>query len=177
MSKIERTKERIKQTGEVFTPLPLVDEILGKLDPSVWAPDKTFIDNSCGDGNFLVRVIAWKIWKGSTAQQALETTYGVDLMEDNVSHARSRILTNAYAAERNKIHSNDLLSHLTHEDERMIGMSAGHDEFAKQYNSIVTRNIVRHDALTYDYSFGEQEYTEEQLDAFEVRLKELGIEF
>lgn len=48
MSKITRTKERVKQTGEVFTPLPLVDEILSKLDDSVWAPEKTFIDNSCG---------------------------------------------------------------------------------------------------------------------------------
>jgi len=175
---VKRSKERIKQTGEVFTPLPLVDEILDKLDASVWKPKKTFIDNSCGDGNFLVRVIAYKISKGSTAKQALETTYGVDLMEDNVSHARARVIANAYAAQQWKKQSDEPLPHLTHEEERAIGMSKGHDAFAKKYNDIVVKNIVCHDALTYDYSFGEPaEYTEEQLDAFEARLKELGIEF
>ena len=176
MAKITRTKERVKQTGEVFTPLPLVDEILDKLDASVWDPAKTFIDNSCGDGNFLVRVIAYKIAKGSTPQQALETTYGVDLMEDNVSHARERVLANAFAAQQWKKQSDDIHPHLPHEEERAIGMSKGHDAFAKKHNAIVTRNIVCHDALTYDYSFG-QEYTDEQLDEFERKLKEMGIEF
>lgn len=177
MSKIERTKERVKQTGEVFTPLPLVDEILSKLPEENWLPEKTFIDNSCGDGNFLVRVIAWKIHKGSSVDQALKTTYGVDLMGDNISHARARVLANAYAASQWKKQSDDLLPHLTHEEERAIGMSKGHDKFAKKHNATVVKNIVCHDALTYDYSFGEQEYTEEELDEFEARLKELGIEF
>lgn len=177
---IKRTKERIKQTGEVFTPLSLVDEILDKLDPALFTdPTKTFIDNSCGSGNFMVRVVAWKIAKGSTATQAIETTYGVDLMEDNVSHARARVLANAYAAQQWKKQSDEPLPHLTHEDERAISMSKGHDKFAKQHNATVVKNIVCHDALTYDYSFGEpaEQYTDEQLDAFEARLKELGIEF
>lgn len=175
MTTITRTKERVKQTGEVFTPLTLVDEILSKLNPEVWSPEKTMIDNSCGDGNFLVRVVAWKIWKGSTAEQALSTTYGVDLMPDNVSHTKARILTNAYAAQCWAKGNDTLLDHLTHEEERAIGMSKGHDEFARQHNHIIEKNIVCHDALTYDYSFGE--YTEEQLDVFEQRLKDLGIEF
>ena len=91
-NQIHRSKERIRQTGEVFTPLELVDEMLSKLPEEVWAPDKTFLEPSCGDGNFLVRIVAWKIWKGSTAKQALETTYGVDLMPDNVYASRERLL-------------------------------------------------------------------------------------
>ena len=171
---IIRSKERTKATGEVFTPLPLVDEILAKLDPSLFKdPTKTFIDNSCGDGNFLVRVIAYKIANGSTPAEALSTTYGVDLMEDNVSHARERVLANAFAADRWKKHSADPLPHLTHEEERAIGISKGHDTFAQLHNATVTKNIVCHDALTYDYSFGE--YTEDQLDEFERRLKDLGV--
>jgi hypothetical protein len=150
---IDRSKERIKQTGEVFTPLSLVDEILSKLPEEVWQPEKTFIDPAAGDGNFLVRVVAWKIHKGSTPEQALQTTYGVDIMEDNVSHARDRVLTNAYAA--SKCHG-ELLPHLTHEQERQIGMVKGHDAFARKFNHIVERNIVCHDALTYDYSFSDQ---------------------
>ena len=178
MTTINRSKDRIKATGEVFTPLTLVDEILSKLPEEVWAPDKTFLEPSCGDGNFLVRIIAWKIWKGSTAKQALETTFAVDFMEDNVTHARARVLTNAFAAS----HSKDLLIHLTPEEERVIGMASTHDDFAREYNHIVEKNIVHHDALTYDYSFGEATeetptYTDDQLDEFEQRLKRMGIEF
>lgn len=153
---IQRTKQRIKQTGEVFTPLPLVDEILSKLPEEIWQPEKTFIDPAAGDGNFLVRVVAWKIHKGSTPKQALETTYGVDIMEDNISHARDRVLTNAYAAYKWKQHNDDVLPPLTYEQERQIGMDKGHDQFARKHNDLVVRNIVCHDALTYDYSFGEQ---------------------
>lgn len=176
---INRTKDRIKQTGEVFTPLPLVDEILSKLPQETWEHDKTFIDPACGDGNFLVRVVAWKIFHGATAKQALETTYGVDLMEDNVSHARSRVLTNAFEAEQWKKSSEELLPPLEDQDEHVISLSKGRDKFAKKYNTIVVKNIVCHDALTYDYSFGEKvvEYTDEQIDGFEARLRELGIEF
>lgn len=155
MSKIERTKERIKQTGEVFTPLPLVDEILSKLDDSVWSPEKTFIDPSCGDGNFLVRVIAWKMWKESTAKQALSTTYGVELMEDNANHARQRLLTNAFAASNWYKQSDQLFPHMTYEEEYAISDDPQYKKFVKKYKTIVDKNVVCHDALTYDYNFGE----------------------
>lgn len=90
---IDRTKDRIKQTGEVFTPLPLVDEILDKLPPELFTdPTKTFLDPACGDGNFLVQVIKKKIKNGSTKTQAIETTYGVDLMPDNIDHCQNRLL-------------------------------------------------------------------------------------
>lgn len=48
------------------------------------------------------------------------------------------------------------MPHLSTEDEREFGLEEGHDEFARQYNYIVKKNIVCHDALTYDYSFGEE---------------------
>jgi hypothetical protein len=126
---IERSEERIKQNGEVFTPLPLVDEILGKLPEDVWQPEKTFIDNSCGDGNFLVRVVETKIAKGHPALKALSTTFGVDLMPDNVEECRRRLL-------------NAALPHLKTPKEK------------KAAAIIVATNIVCADALTYDYSFG-----------------------
>lgn len=92
-SKIERSEERIKQTGEVFTPLPLVNELLDRLPQDVWNnPNKTFIDPACGDGNFLVEVVKRKIAHGSTPTQALSTTYGVELMPDNVAECRRRLL-------------------------------------------------------------------------------------
>jgi len=88
-----KTKKRIKEQGEVFTPQWLVDEMLDKLPQDVFTnPEKTFIDPACGDGNFLVRVLRRKIQNGSTPLQALQTTYGVDIMEDNVQACRRRLL-------------------------------------------------------------------------------------
>jgi len=125
MSGVDRDKLRIKQTAEVFTPTPLVQEMLDKLeesDPTLFLdPTKTFLDNSCGDGQFLSEVIIRKMERsGCSLVQALKTTYGVDLMEDNVIECRKRL--------------------------------AG-PEPTPEVLEIVNKNIVCHDALTYDYSF------------------------
>jgi len=96
MSGVDRDKLRIKQTAEVFTPQHLVMEMLNKLEqenPELFSdPTKTFIDNSCGDGEFLGEVVIMKMEKsGCSLEQALSTTYGVDLMEDNVEECRKRL--------------------------------------------------------------------------------------
>jgi len=93
MSGIERDKLRIKSSGEVFTPTPLVQEMLDQLPLEVFTdPEKTFLDNSCGDGQFLSEVLIKKMEYGSTFEQALSTIYGVDLMPDNVQLCRDRLL-------------------------------------------------------------------------------------
>ena len=126
MSGVERDKHRVKQTAEVFTPTPLVQEMLDKLEeenPTLFSdPTKTFLDNSCGDGQFLSEVIIRKMERsGCLLEQALSTTYGVEFMEDNVIECRKRL--------------------------------AGPDP-TPEILEIVNKNIVHHDALTYDYSFG-----------------------
>ncbi len=128
MSGVERDKLRIKQTAEVFTPTPLVQEMLDKLeeqDPTLFSdPTKTFLDNSCGDCQFLSEVVIRKMEKsGCSLEQALKTTYGVELMEDNVIECRKRL--------------------------------AG-PEPTPEIVEILNKNIVCHDALTYDYKFGEE---------------------
>jgi hypothetical protein len=93
MSGVERDKLRVKATGEVFTPAPLVQEILDQLPIDQFQdPTKTFLDNSCGDGQFLSEVLIRKMENGSTFEQALSTIYGVDLMQDNVDLCRDRLL-------------------------------------------------------------------------------------
>ena len=93
MSGVERDKLRVKATGEVFTPTPLVQEILDQLPIDQFQdPTKTFLDNSCGDGQFLSEVLIRKMENGSTFEQALSTIYGVDLMPDNVALCRDRLL-------------------------------------------------------------------------------------
>ena len=45
MSGVERERNRIKATGEVFTPTPLAEEILDKIDSELFKdPTKTFLD-------------------------------------------------------------------------------------------------------------------------------------
>jgi hypothetical protein len=96
MSGIERDKLRVKQTAEVFTPTLLVDEMLNKLEeetPQLFTDwTKTYLDPSCGDGQFLSEVVIRKMERsGCTLEQALSTTYGVELMEDNVKLCKERL--------------------------------------------------------------------------------------
>ena len=132
LNKIDRDYLRIKATGEVFTPLDIITKKLNDLenhDPLLFSdPSKTFLEPSCGDGNFLSEVLIRKMENGSTFEQALSTVYGVDLMQDNVDLCRERLLCGQ--------------EHLRH---------------------IVERNIVCHDALTYDYSFNGTNFTEKEL--------------
>ena len=93
MSGVERDRVRVKATGEVFTPTPLVQEVLDQLDQTLFTdPSKTFLDNCCGDGQFLSEVLIRKIENGIDFETALSTIYGVDLMPDNVDLCRERLL-------------------------------------------------------------------------------------
>ena len=101
MSGVERDRNRVKSTGEVFTPTPLVREILDQLPQELFEdPSKTFLDNSCGDGQFLGEVLIRKLEHVAVNEcvtpeqfeQALSSIYGVDLMIDNVDECRRRLL-------------------------------------------------------------------------------------
>ena len=50
------------------------------------------LDPSCGDGQFLGEIVIRKVEGGQTLEQALSTTYGVELMQDNVDLCRERLL-------------------------------------------------------------------------------------
>ena len=93
MSGAQRTQARVKATGEVFTPTNLVQTVLDGLPQELFADvNKTFLDNSCGDGQFLSEVLVRKLENGIDFESALATIYGVDLMQDNVDLCRERLL-------------------------------------------------------------------------------------
>ena len=93
MSGIGRDHLRIKSTGEVFTPTLLVQKYLDKLPQELFAdPTKTYLDPSCGDGQFLGEILIRKIENRIDFEQALNTIYGVDIMQDNVDLCRERLL-------------------------------------------------------------------------------------
>ena len=93
MSKLIKSKERVKNLGEVFTPEILIFKMLDKLPLSSWKKEKTFFEPSCGTGNILVAIFEKKIKHGSTPLEALSTIYGIDIMEDNVRESRRRLLS------------------------------------------------------------------------------------
>jgi len=93
MSGIDRDNIRVKHTGEVFTPTQLVNELLDSYPPDVFAdPKKTFLDPSCGDGQFLGEILIRKLQNGIDFETALSTIYGIDIMQDNVNLCRNRLL-------------------------------------------------------------------------------------
>jgi len=93
MSGVDRDKSRVKSTGEVFTPTPLVQEVLDQLDTDLYTDsEKTFLDPSCGDGQFLSEILIRKVESGIDFEEALKTIYGVDLMPDNVKLCQDRLL-------------------------------------------------------------------------------------
>ena len=95
MSGVDRQSDRVKATGEVFTPTEVVIDILQKMiydDPYVFAPGKTVLDPACGDGQFLVPVKWLKMLHyGMNEQDALDDIYGVDIMRDNVELCLKRL--------------------------------------------------------------------------------------
>ena len=125
---LTKSKERVKRLGEVYTPKSLVLKMLRQIPPEIWSdPTKTFLDNSCGNGNFLVEIIKLKIKMGSSPIQALSSCFGVDIMSDNIEECKERLLLAV---------------------EKTSGLKR-----EQQWNDIVNRNIVCHDALTYNYEF------------------------
>jgi hypothetical protein len=114
-SDVERSDERIDETGEVFTPLELCHEIIQKIPIEVRKnPNCKFLDNSAGSGNFLVALLEELSKYHDTDHIINNMMYAVELMEDN----------HAEMCER-------------------LGISVDHPHY------------VCHDALTYDYSFGQ----------------------
>ena len=114
-SEINRSDERINQTGEVFTPMELCVKMVNDIPLEIRKnPNSTFIDNASGNGNFLV-ALKDDLTKYHSLNHVLDKMlYSVELMEDNHKEMCDR-----------------------------LGVSVEHPHY------------VCHDALTYDYSFGE----------------------
>lgn len=153
MSGVERDRARVKATGEVFTPTPLVQEILDQLDPGVFQdPQRTFLDPTCGDGQFLGEVVIRKLEHGSTLTQALSTTHGVDLMPDNCRECIRRI----YMCEDSDIVSLDREQCAQHYPDYQWspGLREVYAVNTAHYQGIA--RVVCADGLAYDYCFGEE---------------------
>ena len=92
MSSIDRDKQRIQSTAEIFTPTDLVIEMLNNIDINRLGVGKTILDPACGDGQFLTAIKWVKVYiHQMTEEEALQDIYGVDIMRDNVDLCKKRL--------------------------------------------------------------------------------------
>jgi hypothetical protein len=87
-----RGNERVKATGEVFTPMPLVKQVVANLPiEKLKDPQSTHLDPSCGDGNFLVELVNVLSQYHDRDHVLDHMVYGIDIMPDNIHTARTRL--------------------------------------------------------------------------------------
>lgn len=96
-----RSWDRVVDLAEVFTPDWLVEEMLNAIPEKVISPESRSLEPSCGNGNFLVEIVARKLQHIKISSESnemiyqvfkcLASTYGVDISESNVLEARSRM--------------------------------------------------------------------------------------
>lgn len=98
-----KTRERIRQHGEVFTAEREVNAMLDLVKNEASKIDSTFLEPACGDGNFLAEIFSrklervFRLAKNNDADceywatRAISTIYGVDIMADNVEESRERL--------------------------------------------------------------------------------------
>lgn len=83
-SKINRSKERIRKTQEVFTPPELIEHMFKDIEEEIFKdPNSTFIDPSAGDGNFLIALKNKLVDYHTECHVRDQMLYAVELMEDN----------------------------------------------------------------------------------------------
>ena len=86
-----KSQKRVKEKGEVFSPPELVNEMLDRLDKSLFVEGKTFLDPAAGNGNMLLEVYRRKMKYDHSPYDIAKTTFGIDIMEDNVVECKTRL--------------------------------------------------------------------------------------
>ncbi len=99
-----KSKKRVADHGEVFTPLWLVEAMLDLVKGETERIDSRFLEPACGSGNFLVQVLQRKLGaveikfgnsefeKQHYALLALMCIYGIELLADNIAECRANLL-------------------------------------------------------------------------------------
>lgn len=133
-----RSKQRVSDHGEVFTPEWLVDAMLDLVKDETERLDARFLEPACGSGNFLTKILKLKLATVELkyarskfdcqhyAVLSLMCIYGIELLEDNIIECKANLLE--IFAEYLNLKSEDTL------------YACG--------DYVLTQNIVHGDALT-----------------------------
>lgn len=98
-----KSKQRVVDHGEVFTPAWLVEDMLGLVGQECDRIDARVLEPACGSGNFLVPVLLRKLTtverkhghsefeKRHYALFSLMCIYGIELLADNAQECRDNL--------------------------------------------------------------------------------------
>ena len=177
-----KSKARVIDHGEVFTPPMIVEAMLELVRSESERIDARFLETACGSGNFLIPVLKRKLVtvdshygksdfeKRHHCLLALMSIYGIELLADNVAECRENLLkviadrlgvtaeNQWYAAagkvlEVNIVHG-DALSMTTREVEPQPITFPEWSYFGK---GMYHRRDFRFDTLTLMSTFGEED--------------------
>ncbi len=99
-----KSKKRVADHGEVFTPPWLVEAMLELVKGETERIDSRFLEPACGSGNFLVAILRRKLAavelkygksdfeKRQYALLAVMCLYGIELLADNIAECRANML-------------------------------------------------------------------------------------
>lgn len=133
-----KSKQRVADHGEVFTPAWMVDAMLDLVKDESERIDSRFLEPACGSGNFIVKVLQRKLAaverkfgqsdfeKRHYALLALMCIYGIELLPDNIKECHENVLE-VFAAYLNLDDSDDV---------------------CRAASYVLSQNIVHGDALT-----------------------------
>ena len=140
-----KSKQRIADHGEVFTPEWMVDAMLDLIKGEADRFDSRFLEPACGSGNFLVKILKRKLAdvelkygssdfeKRHYALLSVMCVYGIELLPDNISECRAGLL---------KVFA----EYLSIKEE---------DDLFKAAFHVLSINLVQGDAITMKDSAGE----------------------
>ena len=140
-----KSKQRVADHGEVFTPAWMVDAMLDLVKDESERIDSRFLEPACGSGNFIVKVLRRKLAavelkfgksdfeKQHYALLALMCIYGIELLEDNIAECRANML--------------DIFAKYLNIDKP--------DDLCRAATYVLSQNLVHGDALTMCVSSGE----------------------
>ncbi len=137
-TKIVKSKQRVADHGEVFTPAWMVKAMLDLVKDETERIDSRFLEPACGSGNFLVQILRRKLAavelkygksdfeRQSYALLALMCIYGIELLADNIAECRANVL--------------EIFAEYLNLDES--------DELYRAASYVLSQNLVHGDALT-----------------------------
>ena len=133
-----KSKQRVADHGEVFTPAWMVEDMLDLVKDETERIDSRFLEPACGSGNFLVQVLQRKLAaverkygksdfeRRHYALLGLMCIYGIELLPDNIAECRANLL-------------DILVEHLNLDEV---------DELYRAASYVLSQNLLHGDALT-----------------------------
>jgi len=175
-----KSKQRVADHGEVFTPAWLVAAMLDLVREETERIDSRFLEPACGSGNFLVQVLRRKLAavelkygksdfeRRHYALYGLMCIYGIELLPDNIIDCRANLLdifadylnlneadelyrAASYVISENLVHG-DARKMSTHDDQPIRFAEWGYLRRGK-----FQRRDFRFNSLTRSWAFGAED--------------------